>query len=709
MSQVIENTRALLEKTKLSKLPSLPHVLAHLLSVCDRSNTSSEMVTDIVATDPALSLKVLSTAALDSQPAQKINSLRQAIELIGVPGVRSIARTSSVHSFFSRMSDDKTRYLKYLWWHSYYSAVLSHQIAHKLHYSSTDEAYLAGLMHDLGRTVLLSNFSDYAEKAIHSESTEAFYDREKKNLGVVHNEVGSQLLRQQGMPASLADAALYHHEPTAKLLDAHPLVRIVRLANHISKEDGRSTASARLMAEQLLHLEVNTVDEVVRTAREKVKAKAEQLQIDSVFNKPKKIVLGDIDHLQKQHLAHEVRNTALVDSTKVLFQAVTRKEELVYVTRQTANLLFGINNLFIFTGNDDNTVLEAWEHNVGNSLVDQLEIPVESGRSLLVDCFVNGKEVSSFEAPDLESINVVDRQIIAALGNQGMLIAPLMAANQKVGVLVMGASEVDVARMEKRARLLQLYLQDVSAAIEYQRARSSGGLTKGYVDREQIKNRIRETVHEANNPLGIIKNYLQILSNKLDEDHPAKEDLRIIGEEIQRVAGILANLSDLPGEEQQEPQSSSDINDVIRDLISVYQRSLLDEHGVVVNLELDESLPNLALNINNLKQILTNLIKNAAEAMPNSGSLIINSVDHLVNDNGEFVEISVSDSGPGIDEQVLSHLFEPVTSTKGDGHAGLGLTIAKSLVKEMGGSISCHTRKNKGTTFKVLLPRKMVN
>lgn len=710
MSQVRENTRGVLEKIKLSKLPSLPHVIVRLLNVCDRSDASIAAVTDIVATDTALSLKVLSSATMEPQAGLKPASLGQAIETIGIAGARSIARTSSIHSFFSRISDDKTRYLKYLWCHSFYSAELSSRFASKLRYPFPEEAYIAGLLHDIGQIVLLSHFPEYAEQAVRSESLEQFYDQEKKNWGMEHNEVGSQLLRHQNLPTVLADTALYHHESTEKLLDAHPVVKIARLANHISKDGGRSQASTRLMAEQLLQLTPDIVDDVIQQAQEKVKSKAEEFQIDSIFCKPKKVSLGDIDNGRKQHLAHEVRNTALVDSTKVLFQSVSNKEELVNVTKQTANLLFGVHDLLIFVTDKNNTSLETWNEGSKTDLTSRLNISVEDGRSLLGDSFVNGRVVSSFDVPDLKLTSVVDRQIISALGKRGMLIAPLMVTNRTVGVLVMGVSENDVSRMEKRSRLLQLYLQDVASAVDYRRVVQSQGLTRGYVDREQIKNRIRETVHEASNPLGIIKNYLQILSNKLDDDHQAREDLRIIGEEIQRVSGILRSLSDLPDTgEQGDLQAETDINGVIRDLIRVYKKSLLDQSNVEVRLELEETVPSLAVNANNLKQVLTNLIKNAAEAMPDSGLLVINSEGLVVSESGEFVEINISDSGPGIKKDIMTHLFEPVTSTKGADHAGLGLAIAKSLVQEMGGSISCHTRKNKGTTFKVLLPRKMVS
>lgn len=102
-----------------------------------------------------------------------------------------------------------------------------------------------------------------------------------------------------------------------------------------------------------------------------------------------------------------------------------------------------------------------------------------------------------------------------------------------------------------------------------------------------------------------------------------------------------------------------------------------------------------------------NLIKNAVEAMEGGGSITITSCDQVNVDGRPFVEIKVSDSGAGIPETVMRELFRPVSSTKGREHAGLGLTIVKRLVDELGGSIACRSAPGSGTRFQLLLPRRL--
>ena len=103
--------------------------------------------------------------------------------------------------------------------------------------------------------------------------------------------------------------------------------------------------------------------------------------------------------------------------------------------------------------------------------------------------------------------------------------------------------------------------------------------------------------------------------------------------------------------------------------------------------------------------MLTNLVKNAAEAVTEVGRIEV-ATRGLVNFNGKnFVEIVVRDNGPGIPDDVQAKLFTPVESTKGGSHAGLGLTIVKNLVDGMGGYISCRSSATDGTRFEILIPR----
>jgi signal transduction histidine kinase len=213
--------------------------------------------------------------------------------------------------------------------------------------------------------------------------------------------------------------------------------------------------------------------------------------------------------------------------------------------------------------------------------------------------------------------------------------------------------------------------------------------------------------------LGIIKNYLKILGLKLAKDSPAQEEIRIINEEIDRVSSIVRGLSQAsqPGKQKKEP---IDINVLISDLVKISHDALLMQSGIKAHLNLGTALPLVTTDKNGLKQVFINLIKNAVEAMPEGGNFYVDTrmaSDGLgaepedgTAENRQYVETTVRDDGAGIPDAIKSRLFEPFVTSKGEGHAGLGLSISYDIIRELEGTMSCKSDDSSGTTFKITLP-----
>ena len=210
-------------------------------------------------------------------------------------------------------------------------------------------------------------------------------------------------------------------------------------------------------------------------------------------------------------------------------------------------------------------------------------------------------------------------------------------------------------------------------------------------------------IHEINNPLSIINNYLEILSLKLDAKNQAHTDIQTIKSEIFRVGDILKRLK--------TPKTNTgtitkfDLNELITELTHIFETSILDSNNIQLQLDLDTDIAPIYCNANALKQIYTNLVKNAVEAFPANGKIMVYTQGQVNVDGKTYIEISVADNGPGIRPEVLSQLFKPVQTEKGNGHSGIGLSIVKKLVAELNGSVSCRS-SNKGTNFQILLPTK---
>jgi signal transduction histidine kinase len=299
------------------------------------------------------------------------------------------------------------------------------------------------------------------------------------------------------------------------------------------------------------------------------------------------------------------------------------------------------------------------------------------------------------------------------MGREGMVCLPLVSYGEEVGLLVLGLDERDYPHLEKQSRLLSLFAGQVASAFHVDQMREN---RMKAIQKERIKacsTLARKVFHEVNNPLGIIKNYLRILGMKLSKLDVSHDEIPIISEEIDRVALILRQLATFT-EESALGHERVDINGLLTNLTKIVEESLQKASKVALHLDLEPQLPFVKASKNGLKQVFINLIKNATDAMTQGGNLSIKTryvdlstthVDAKEKDTLKgYVEITVSDDGPGIPDDILSRLFEPFVTSKGEGHSGLGLSIVHSLIQGFGGHIFCESTVDKGTTFKIEFP-----
>ena len=202
--------------------------------------------------------------------------------------------------------------------------------------------------------------------------------------------------------------------------------------------------------------------------------------------------------------------------------------------------------------------------------------------------------------------------------------------------------------------------------------------------------------HELRNPLGAIKNAAYFLNMVLEEPDPeVKETLEILDKEVGTSERIISSLLDF-ARPKPPIRRKVDVNDVVQDALS---RTTVPENVEVVS-QLDEALPTILADPDQLAQVFGNLILNGAQAMPEGGQLVVKS-EVL---SREWVAVSITDSGVGIPEENLEKIFEPLFTTKAKG-IGLGLALVKTLVEGHGGRIEVRSEVGKGSTFTVRLPR----
>jgi len=208
--------------------------------------------------------------------------------------------------------------------------------------------------------------------------------------------------------------------------------------------------------------------------------------------------------------------------------------------------------------------------------------------------------------------------------------------------------------------------------------------------------------HELNNPLGVVIMYTNILLDETDPASPLNADLKLIVEQAQRCKTIVGGLLNF-ARKNQVSKTETDINELIRISIS----SVLIPENVKIVVESKLKDPNADIDKEQMIQVVSNLIKNAFEAMPRGGRIIVTTEDTDLD-----VIIKIADNGSGINTEDLQKVFEPFFTTKGIGKGtGLGLATAYGVVKMHKGNIKVDSNADSsqgqtGTCFTITLPRR---
>ena len=201
--------------------------------------------------------------------------------------------------------------------------------------------------------------------------------------------------------------------------------------------------------------------------------------------------------------------------------------------------------------------------------------------------------------------------------------------------------------------------------------------------------------HELRNPLSVINNVSYFLKMKYpDLDEQTLKMLNLLEKEVDRSDRIIGNMLSFS---KQKPILAEDLelNEMVRTFFSAPDTI---PGNVALKLELSE-IPTIRADAEKLRQVLDNLVSNACQAMPEGGTLTVST---KVMGN-EFVDLSVKDTGQGMNAEVLSRIFEPLFSTRTTGF-GLGLPIVKTLVADHGGEIKVKSKVGEGSEFIVTLP-----
>jgi C4-dicarboxylate-specific signal transduction histidine kinase len=292
---------------------------------------------------------------------------------------------------------------------------------------------------------------------------------------------------------------------------------------------------------------------------------------------------------------------------------------------------------------------------------------------------------------------------------EAALVCPMFVQEQVRGVLVVSRRLSGVSFSENDKEFLSILISHFAVAMDNARLYESERQAHLRLREAQAQlvhseklaamGRLSATIaHEVNNPLGIIKNYLHLMRAQVSDDGELPTNLRVVTEEVDRIAEIVRRLLDFH-RPAQPGQRNIDLWHVIDDCLKLIRKTK-DHQNVRVSLPDSRSVAPVRANPEELKQVFLNLFMNALDAMPQGGTLTIR-----VTVRRKTVLAQVIDSGGGIAAQHMASLFDPFFTTKSEGQGtGLGLYVCYGIIRRHGGRITARNGYEGGAAFSVRLP-----
>lgn len=700
-SSAVPAQRDLRGKLSMARLPTMPEILLRLLDLCHREDVSLVDLAALIGRDAGMAARIfsLSSSAAFLDRARPVN-LAQCLALLGMKAIKTIVINDSVMQVFNRFTRGRDIDLADFWEHSLRCALIARELARKMGYANPEEAYLGGLLHDIGRLAILVTDPDgYAKIFRDNEDDDKLCAAESRVFALTHAEVGAWLVEKWELDSFLADCVLYHHEPAERVVSAHPLVRIVLLANRLAGCEGRELSPATHELAALCGVPADGLDALLAAVGEELIALAEQLGIElGGTAKPAGAEAPAAASAAKDlQLAARIQDLLLVNQVLADTVWAGSHDTALRNTVQAMKILFDVDAAICFEPvAGDGERYRATP--LGNkwARAAQLEFVLGRSDSALARSIDRGPLlVMRGDA----GIHLLDDQVLRLLGGEGVLFLPLRASHACLAVL---AAAIDSApRAAKlRGRLACLdHFGGMSAELVAGHARGSAPVAKA----EGVGNRLNGVIHEISNPLSVIRNYLTILESENAKNGVEQPQLGIVREEIDRVAKILHSVRERQESRQNAEPGPVHLNQVIEDMVALCRGSAAMAGGIDIRLDLAAGLPEIFSDGDRLKQLFLNLFKNSIEAMPGGGGIRVATAPWGSGSGASHAEICIEDTGPGIPKEVLSSLYQPVASGKGGPHQGLGLAIVGQLVRELRGLINCRSGAT-GTRFQVLLP-----
>ncbi len=738
----------------LETLPTLPAVALRVLAVTAERDSGARDVVELVRNDQSLTAKLLSVAnSAASGVSQPVQTLEQAIPLIGFAAVRSTVLATSVFGCFPESAEDGDGGAfdrREFWKHALGVACAAKRLAQVRRDLDVDaeDAFVAGLLHDLGKVAFDAVFPKaYDRVATHANQTRGdIADSERSILGADHNIAGRRLAERWHLPTMLQEVIWLHHLSTETLpasVSCPALIRLVQLADTIVREQRIGYSgnhvfyeSSAVIADRL-GFDSDQITDVTTSLAHDVATQAALLGLEgetaeALYVKAMTRANSELGRLNAELLT---RNRRLAAGARY-FRAIGDFERqltdwadptaVVVALCQAAASALQQPRVVVFGLRQNNAAIDlCW---TGPSEQDHGHSTQSVPNDLTLWLEETQQQMDALAMPVPRPIHTLLDPILGPAGRGMVWLLPILHERRLAGGIVYSSDADERSRLAEESEELRSFLTGLGLALGRANAQTAARrLSEDLADtnrrlqqtqKELLRTRTLSMIaemaagaaHELNGPLTVISGRAQILEGAIKDADGSRALQTIVGK-AHECSRIVTELMDFA-----RPRSPSPQRVDLAELFETLRAEWLQETGRpastiavdVVASSAPEHSADGALYVHadpdQLRLVVRELLANAVAALDSdTGAVKLHAVPA---EQGSSVRITVSDNGCGMEPAVRDRAFDPFFSHRDAGRSrGLGLARVHRVVEAHNGRIWLDSRVGEGTAAHVVLPR----
>lgn len=721
--------------SRLDELPALPPVAVRLVSMMENPESSPLEVSRVIESDAALTSKVLHLANSASVGLSRdITTVEHAASLLGLDVLRNMALSLVLINLFEAETEQGLDARKF-WRHCLACGLAAELLARPMGYKKPKEAFVAGLLHDVGKIIFYYWDTVSYNQVIRNASATLtpLLAVEEETLEFGHTLAAKLIMEYWNFPAPLISAAWLHHQPLTEMgtRPSEQLPFLVKCANnlcHLHQYGDSGNLWPEWNEKEFLEysgLQARQLQEISKRTFERL------TEISSLFDWEDSSAdlyleaIGRINaqltsirtELADQRKNQQNRRTLSLSRAQLLSLledpisfSLAQQKVLEFLARSIS-----CEALLLFLPDSREQTVSAILSNPGQETSTQITFGLtkeleKAGNPV--------KQFSCFQEVVSRRIELQPgaREIHNFLAQTDLVELPLKSGNQLLGQIVLRPQPAGPLNQETAKLLLEYadsaalvlnqlirfeHLNQQAEFIARTARESEREHFRRYQSRrlESVGRLAAGAAHEINNPLAVILGKAQI-GLETFKDSEVRQTLETISEQSHRISRIVQEMMGLT--RQAEPNPAPTEMPALLGKTVGFLEDRLRSSGIDVVMEIQDDLPPVVADPDQLEQVFTHLILNAVYIMPNGGTLTIRAFEMP---DKKRLTVQLEDTGPKMESSELRFLFDPFYRSA-DSHegTGLGLSICHTIIEAQAGTIQVQSRAERGTVFSITLP-----